>query len=96
MIRKTNSMNKYHTLEKGWRHGRGLPYTLTPAYGRDYTSKASVEQDLRNGEDFYLQSPWQYNTSCSIRDFREGDVLHVRYKQHDNLAAFTLTEDGKI
>jgi hypothetical protein len=89
-------VTKYHTLEKGWRHGRGLPYILTPAYGRDYTSKASAKEGLRSGQDFYLQSPWQCNTSCSIRDFRKGDVLHVRIERHRSIASFTLKEDGKI
>ncbi len=74
-------MNKYHTL--------------TPAYGRDYSSKASAEKDLRSGKDFVIHAP-QGTTYCSVRDFREGDVLNVRYKQQRNIASFTLKEDGKI
>jgi hypothetical protein len=74
-------MNKYHTL--------------TPAYGRDYSSKASAEKDLRSGKDFVIHAP-QGTTYCSVRDFRKGDVLNVRYKQQRNIASFTLKEDGKI
>jgi len=81
MIRKTNSMNKYHTL--------------TPAYGRDYNNKASAQKDLRSGKDFVLNAP-QGTTYCSVRDFRKGDTLNVRYKQQRNIASFTLTEDGKV
>mgnify|MGYP003151300678 FL=1 len=81
MIRKTSNVNKYHTL--------------TPAYGRDYTSKAKAEADLNGGKDFVLNAP-QGTTYCSVRDFRKGDTLNVRYKQHQKIASFTLTEDGKI
>ena len=81
MIRKTTSMKEYHTL--------------TPAYGRDYTSKAKAEADLRSGKDFVLNAP-QGTTYCSVRDFHKGDVLNVRYKQHQKIASFTLTEDGKV
>ena len=29
-------------------------HTLTPAYGKDYTSKDSVEEALRSGKDFVI------------------------------------------
>ena len=81
MIRKTSNVNKYHTL--------------TPAYGRDYSSKASAKEGLRSGQDFIIHAP-QGTTYCSVRDFRKGDVLNVRYKQQRNIASFTLTEDGGL
>ena len=74
-------MNQYHTL--------------TPAYGRDYTSKAKAEADLHGGKDFVLNSP-QGTTYCSVRDFRKGDTLNVRYKKQRNVASFTLKEDGEL
>ena len=70
-------------------------YTLTPAYGRDYISKASAKEGLRSGQDFVWQHPLG-TTYCSVRDFREGDVLHVRIERHRSIASFTLKEDGKI
>ena len=70
-------------------------HTLTPAYGRDYNSKASAEEDLRSGKDFVIHAP-QGTTYCSVRDFNEGDTLNVRYKQQRNIASFTLKEDGKL
>ena len=72
-----------------------VSHTLTPAYGRDYNNKASAEKDLRSGKDFIIHAP-QGVTYCSVRDFREGDTLNVRYKQQRNIASFTLTEDGKV
>ena len=70
-------------------------HTLTPAYGRDYISKASAKEGLRSGQDFIIHAP-QGTTYCSVRDFRKGDVLNVRYKRHRSVASFTLKEDGKI
>ena len=87
-------------------------HTLTPAYGRDYISKASAKEGLRSGQDFIYASPtanYRCNAAeslpsmlacrgayCSIRDFRKGDVLNVRYKRQRSVASFTLKEDGKI
>ena len=70
-------------------------HTLTPAYGRDYISKASAKEGLRSGQDFIIHAP-QGTTYCSVRDFRKGDVLHVRIERHRSIASFTLKEDGKI
>ena len=70
-------------------------HTLTPAYGRDYTSKAKAEADLRSGKDFVLNAP-QGTTYCSVRDFNKGDTLNVRYKQQRNVASFKLTKDGEL
>lgn len=70
-------------------------YTLTPAYGRDYTSKTYVEKDLRNGKDFLWHTP--VGTSyCSILDFHKGDTLNVRYMQNYQTTSFTLTKDGEL
>ena len=57
--------------------------TLTPAYGRDYKSKAAVERDFKNGMDFILNDPmsrWD-GKPCSIRDFRAGEQIKLRYKR---------------
>ena len=81
MIRKTTSMKEYHTL--------------TPAYGRDYTNKAYVEKDLRNGKDFLWHTPLG-TTYCSLRDFHKGDTINIRYKRHQKIASFTLTKDGEL
>jgi len=42
------------------RQGKGHGMTLTPAYGRDYKSKAEVEAAWDGGKDFQIASvgPW--------------------------------------
>jgi hypothetical protein len=51
---------------------------LTPAYGRDYKSKAEVVAAFEAGKDFTLNSPWN-TTLCSIRDFGVGQTVQIRY-----------------
>ena len=56
--------------------------TLTPAYGRDYKNKTDCENDFRAGKDFILNdmSRWS-GKPCSIRDFKTGDSITLRYKK---------------
>lgn len=53
---------------------------LTPAYGRDYKTKALVTQDFLDGKDFVLNSPMGA-TYCSIRDFAPNTLVNLRYKR---------------
>jgi len=58
--------------------------TVVPAYGRDYESRAEVEQAvLVDQKDFLIR-----DVSCrwngayvSARDLQSGDVLNVRYNR---------------
>jgi len=50
--------------------------TLTPAYGRDYKSKAAALRDFEGGKDFMFQPHGKY---CSIRDFPKGTEVKIRY-----------------
>jgi len=64
--------------------------TLTPAYGRDYTSKAKAEADFRAGKDFIIQdmsSPWD-GKPANIRDLSGAGVatVNIRYKKLRNIA----------
>lgn len=52
--------------------------TLTPAYGKDYKSKAEVEKDFRDGKDFVLNSPMG-TTYCSISDFAPKVTVNLRF-----------------
>jgi hypothetical protein len=63
--------------------------SLTPAYGRDYKSKAAVEADFRAGKDFMLNS---YGGSglVSVRDFAPGVRVNIRYKQQRSVAVVTV------
>jgi hypothetical protein len=70
--------------------------TLTPAYGRDYKSKAAVFEDLNAGKDFIfndITSPWD-GKYCSIRDFKEGERHQVRWHHITKVAVFTV-KNGK-
>lgn len=56
--------------------------TLTPAYGRDYKSKADALAAFRGGKDFIINdvtSPWD-GKPCSISDLSEGERVKIRYK----------------
>lgn len=56
--------------------------TLTPAYGRDYKSRADALAAFRGGKDFIINdvtSRW-YGKPCSIRDLTEGEKVRIRYK----------------
>lgn len=56
--------------------------TLTPAYGRDYKNRASVESDFRSGKDFIHQPSGSY---CSIRDFEPGTLVQLRYNKQQQV-----------
>ena len=51
---------------------------LTPAYGRDYKSKAEVIAAFEAGNDFMINDPWTTEI-CSIRDFGAGQTVQIRY-----------------
>lgn len=56
---------------------------LTPAYSRDYKTAQECEDDFRAGKDFIFHDPssrWD-GKPCSIRDFKTGEVIELRYKK---------------
>ena len=64
--------------------------TLTPAYGRDYTSAAKAIEDYLAGRDFILNditSPWD-GKPCSCRDFPNQEVK-LRYNRQRNVVLAT-------
>ena len=66
--------------------------TLTPAYGRDYNNKAAVESDFRAGKEFILNDPvsrWD-GKLCSIRDFKIGEDVKLRYKKETEAVIITV------
>jgi hypothetical protein len=66
-------------------------FPLTPAYGRDYKSKAAVLADWIGGKEF-LTSNGKY---CSIRDFADHtDGIEVRYKRKTELCFLRRRADG--
>ncbi len=63
--------------------------TITPAYGRDYKSKAEAIADFDAGKDFILQS---YNGSgyVSKSDFSPGATANIRYGQLRKVAVYKV------
>lgn len=61
--------------------------TLTPAYGRDYKSAKDCENDFRAGKDFIFQSvkPVLGGRYCSIRDFKTGESVTLRYRRKESV-----------
>lgn len=56
---------------------------LVPAYGRDYKSKKEAEDSFYAGQDFRvadISSPFD-GTYCSVRDFKKGEEISIRYKK---------------
>lgn len=61
---------------------KNMDFHLTPAYGRDYKSRAAAEADYHAGKDFILAVTGQY---CSKRDLSNmpGQVW-IRYNNLRN------------
>lgn len=64
--------------------------TLTPAYGRDYTSRAGVLEALRAGRDFFFHCFGHKDDGryCTVVDLKPGRFT-VRYDGHRKVATFT-------
>ena len=69
-------------------------YTLSPAYGRDYTSKAKVEADLRADRDFILHGLGGRATYCNLSDLPDDGRARVlvRYRALRAVAVFDLAK----
>lgn len=64
-----------------------FPYTLVPAYGRDYRSAKEVRKDFEAGKDFRVEPSGQY---CSIRDIPAGTEVFIRYRGLRMVAKLTV------
>lgn len=72
--------------------------TIVPANGRDYTSKAKMLADFKDGKDFIVQdisSPYD-GKNVNIADLRREGIkqVNVRYKKLTAIAVVTITEKG--
>lgn len=66
--------------------------TLSPAYGRDYSSKEKVLADLRAGKDFVMNPSGRY---CNLDDLAEepnSTTIAVWYAKLRKVAVFKLSE----
>ncbi len=64
-------------------------WVVTPAYGHDYTSVASVLKALNAGIDFRAHLPNGQSTLCSIRDMADGYV-EVRYAKRQRVVEVVI------
>ena len=66
--------------------------TLTPAYGRDYKSKAAVEADIKAGKDFILNeygSTWD-GKPVNLEQLRGCLKVNVRFGNLRKVAVVTV------
>ena len=54
-------------------------HTLTPAYGKVYTSKAAVIADWNSNKDFRLATTGQYLNRSGANHYLPGDSFEIRY-----------------
>jgi hypothetical protein len=52
---------------------------VTPAYGRDYTSKGAAVASFTKGDDWVLQSMQHGQGLISIKDFAPGVTVNLRF-----------------
>lgn len=70
--------------------------TLTPARGRDYSSRQAVKDDLVAHRDFMvadMSSRWD-GKPCNLPDLRHAGIatVNVRYQNLRKVAVFNLKE----
>ena len=67
--------------------------TITPAYGRDYTSLKDALADWNAGKDFLLNTSTR-GIPCNIQDMEREDASHLRLR-FDNLRKVCPVKRGK-
>jgi len=61
--------------------------TLTPAYGRDYKSKAAVEADFRANKDFIVAISGK---PINIEQLSKGERVSIRYDRLRKVVILTV------
>ncbi len=66
-------------------------YELQPAYGRDYKNGKAAIADFVSGKDWMgdYQMGFAY---CSIRDFKPGDTVDLRYSRLKKVIPLKVSE----
>lgn len=64
--------------------------TVSPAYGRDYKSKAEATAAFAEGQDFKMESLGQGGTYCSARDFEHGVWVSIRYEKMTKITNYRI------
>lgn len=66
--------------------------TLTPAYGRDYKTKAEAIADFRDGKDFVYNHFREKATYISIREYEAGQMVKIRFDQRRKACFYNVVE----
>ena len=80
-ILEPNQKQKMHSLNGA---------TLTPAYGRDYTSGKDAIASFESGKDFNLASLFHGSGYVSRTDFQPGDRVTLRYGKLRKVVGHTV------
>lgn len=66
--------------------------TLTPAYGRDYTSGKAARADFEAGKDFVLNQFGHPDDGrlCNKEQIPAGTFVQLRFKKNAGLCAFKV------
>ena len=67
-----------------------MRWTLTPAYGRDYKSKAAAIADFDNGRDFIEAASGRYVSRCDAIGAGVREV-NIRYKALRSVCVVRVT-----
>lgn len=62
--------------------------TLTPAYGRDYKSKAEAIAAFESGKDF-IANDYNKSGAFNINEMSKGQTVHIRYKRLTMVCLYT-------
>lgn len=71
-----------------------MRYTLTPAYGRDYKSRAAVLADLNAGKDFMVFCGRDMPLNLEYMKRADVQEFNVRYNELRRVAVFKII-DGR-
>ena len=69
--------------------------TLSPAYGRDYTTAKAAREAFLGGADFVLHS-YQGTTYADVNDLRaEYGAVNIRYSGNRKVCVVRIPKEGK-
>jgi hypothetical protein len=64
-----------------------------PAFG-DYKSGKEAEKAFLGGRDFKLYSPFHDGVTCSIRNFKPGTFIEIRYRSLEKSVGIKVPKVG--
>jgi hypothetical protein len=65
-------------------------HIVSPAYGRDYKNETLARNDFLANKDFVYEVYGVRGRYCSIRDFKSGDKVEIRFNKKNDLTMLTI------